>query len=297
MARTAILFAIATALAGGSVLTAIVATGDVADEVADEVAGLRPAGDWASDAIWHDGLVEKAVYTAEKVIYGQARQYEATFLTNKEQHDPATWTKSLSGDGVEVWKHNQIEVVPTPNYDYKFETTTHARVDDLSLTRLDAASQEWCGTTFHQYLSAGDGALDYFAFSYMPEQGRQSATVSTPGDRPIVAFNSLPLLLRGYDFEAREELRICLLPDQKSNKLVDHQPISAAVTFAGETDNGYRLTIATAFDGSLAAQDFIIGTFTFAKDRRHVMLSYEGTNGDRYTLKSLERVDYWTLPK
>ncbi len=248
---------------------------------------LRASGDWATDSTWHDGLVEKATYEAEKVIYGKPRQYEATFLTNKERHDPATWTKSLDGSGVEVWKHNQIEVVPTPNYDYKFETTTHATVDDLSLTRLDAASQEWCGTTFHQYLSADDaGTLDYFAFSYMPEQGRQSATVSGGGEA-VVGFNSLPLVLRGYDFEGRSDLKLRLLPDQKSNKLVDHEPVAATVAFAGETEQGFRLTLASG--GSE------IGTFEFARDRQHVMLSYEGVNGDRYRLTGLDRVNYWTI--
>lgn len=246
---------------------------------------LRPAGQWATDNTWYDGLVEKAVYDAEKVIYGHPRQYEATFLTNKERHDPATWTKSLDGEGVEVWKHNQIEVVPTPNYEYKFVTTSHATVDGLTLTRLDATSQEWCGTAFHQYLKA-DGGLDYFAFSYMPEQGRQNDTVSLSGSAPTVAFNSLPLVLRGYDFEGREDLSFRMLPDQKSNHLVDHAPIDATVTFDGETDEAYRLTLSAAGEE--------VGTFEFAKDRQHVMLSYEGVNGDSYRLKELDRINYWT---
>lgn len=283
----------ATIVTAGLGLAAVslgLAAGLVAN-VGQASSNLRPAGEWAADNTWYDGLVEKAVYDAEKVIYGHPRQYEATFLTNKERHDPQTWTKSLDGgggggsDGVEVWKHNQIEVVPTPNYDYKFVTTSHATVDGLAPTRLDAASQEWCGTTFHQYLR-NDGSLDYFAFSYMPEEGRQSGTVSLSGSAPTVAFNSLPLVLRGYDFVGREDLSFRMLPDQKSNKFVEHAPVDATVSFAGETEEGYRLKLTAAGEE--------IGTFEFARDRMHVMLSYKGVNGDSYELKELDRINYWT---
>ena len=128
-----------------------------ADDATQSPSAVQADADWAADPIWHDGLVEKAVYDAEKVIYGHPRRYEATLLTNKEAHDPATWTKSTGGGGTEVWKFNQVEVVPTPNYDYKFETTVHLETRDLSLTRLDAASQEWCGASFKQLLRRGDG--------------------------------------------------------------------------------------------------------------------------------------------
>ena len=277
--------------AAGAGLAAGVAT-HAAAGAATTAETLQPGGEWATDSIWYDGLVEKATYDATKVIYGKPRPYEATFLTNKEQHDTATWTKANgSNDTVEVWKHNQIEVVPTPNYDYKFITTSHATVDDLSLTRLDAASQEWCGTTFHQYLREDEptelDGLSYFAFSYMPEQGRESGEVAADASTPMIAFNSLPLVLRGYDFDTRGELSFRMLPDQKSNKLVPHEPVEATVTYAGETDEGHELTLTAAGE--------TVGTFVFAGDRQHVMLSYEGVNGDSYQLTNLDRVNYWTI--
>src|SRR4051812_10641175 len=83
------------------------------------------ADGWKDDSIWHDGLVEKAVYSASRVVYGKARPYTAVFFTNKEQHDTATWTKAdKSAQTVEVWKHNQIEDIPTPNYIYHYVTTS-----------------------------------------------------------------------------------------------------------------------------------------------------------------------------
>ena len=250
-------------------------------------AALQPAAEWAADPVWYDGLVEKATYDATMVIYGRPRPYQATFLTNKEKHDAATLTKDADGQGesIEVWKHNQIEVVPTPNYDYKFVTTTHATTADLGLTRLDASSQEWCGTSFKQYLK-DDGGLDYQSLSYMPEEGRRVGGVSK-ADLPAVPFDGLPLFLRGYDFDGRGDLNIRLLPGQKSNRAVPFEPSDAVVRHAGEAEGGgHKLDLLVGGETT--------GTFTFADDRRHVMLAYDGANGDSYRLTDLERVDYWT---
>ena len=273
------------AVSAGALLAVTASAGLVG---AQQTRGIAPQGQWATDSTWYDGLVEKAVYDAEKVIYGHPRQYEALILTNKEQHDVNTWTKANGSDEtVEVWKHNKIEVVPTPNYKYKFETTSHFDVNDLTLTRMDATSQEWCGTSFKQYLREGrELAWDFFQFSYMPEAGRVNATVEQQGDVPTVPFNGLSLFLRGYDFQSRQPLELNVLPDQKANGLTPHEPFGATVEFAGETEEGYKLDVKR--EGEL------LGTFTFAKDRRHVMLRYEGANGDSYRLKSLDRVDYWT---
>ncbi|MEM8873613.1 MAG: hypothetical protein AAGD32_05075 [Planctomycetota bacterium] len=241
---------------------------------------------WDQDSTWYDGLVEKATYDATRVIYGKARSYEAIFLTNKEQHETATWTKATGGSvkTVEVWKHNQIEVVPTPNYDYKFTTTSHLTVDGLELTRMDMSESEWCGTTFAQYIKTGDG-YDYFSFGYMPGEGRQTGTVS--GD--VVPVNALPLYLRDFDFAAGEDVTLSLLPDQKSNRLQPFTPVEGTIKYLGEVDGGYELEV--HIGGNL------FGTYTMAdRDRLHVMLSFESADGTQtYKLKSQDRVNYWSI--
>ena len=250
--------------------------------------------DFKADPIWHDGLVEKATYAATRVIYDRPRAYDATFFTNKEQHDLNTLTKSsASTETTEVFKHNQIEVVPTPNYDYKFVTTSHLRVDDWTLTRLDAASQEFCGTSFKQYQSKrgprGGKSWAYFGFSYMPEAGRIEKRVEQENNKtPVVAFNSLPVFLRGYDLSSRVTLSLALLPDQKSNRDTSPDPVSAEVKYLSDDAQSYTLQL--VIEGNLR------GTFVFAKDRQNVMLSYEAADGSQtYKLKSVERVDYWTI--
>jgi hypothetical protein len=243
---------------------------------------------WSADPIWHDGLVEKAVYTASRPIYGKDRQYDAIFFTNKEQHDLRTLTKAnRSKETVEVWKHNHIEVVPTPNYDYKFETTSHFAVDTLQLTRLDCSSQEFCGTSFKQFwMQPGESALSYFLFSYMPEAGRVEGKLEVK-NRAIVPIDSLPLWLRNYDFGARKPVEFAAIASQKSNRQTSANLIEAEVRFAGEENDAYKLEVRAARQ--------LLGTFWMAKDRQHVMLRAELADGQKYQLKTVERVNYWSI--
>ena len=249
---------------------------------------------WKADPIWHDGMVEKATYSANRVIYGKPRAYEAIFFTNKEQHDTKTWTKAdKSTDTVEVFKHNQIEVIPTPNYDYKYTTTSHLTVDGLALTRLDMGSQEFCGTSFKQYeLSRSPRTGDsykYFGFSYMPDSGRVEKSVASPDSKiPLVAVNSLPVWLRDYDFAAKPTLTIAVLPDQKSTRLSAADPVPAQIKYVTEESGSHKLEV--IINGNLA------GTYWFATDRQHVMTKFVGADGQQtYELKAQTRTNYWTI--
>jgi hypothetical protein len=251
------------------------------------------ADDWARDPVWHDGLVEKATYSASRTIYGKPRHFDAVFFTNKEQHDVQTQTKASQSDQtIEVWKFNQVEVVPTPNYEYKFVTTSHHTVQNLILTRLDFSSQEFCGTSFKQYAARLDPrsdsrSWDYFSFSYMPEAGRTTAVVRDRGDPGLVPFNSLPLWLRNFDFARRTPVKFLMLPDQKSNRPTPHEPVEAEIRPAGDEGGSHKL--------ELHAAGKLIGTFWMATDRLHVMTKYQGADGQTYELRKVERVDYWTI--
>ena len=245
------------------------------------------ADGWKTDPIWHDGLVEKAVYSASRVVYGAPRPYEMIIFTNKEMHDRKTLTKAeKSKSQFEVFKHNHIETIPTPNYPYHYETTTHLTTSDLSLIRLDCSSQEFCGTSFKQFArKPGDRSMDYWSFSYMPEAGRKQGTVSA--SRRIVAEDSLPLALRDFDFAGKATWSVALLPSQKSNRPTPHEPLSAEVRYAGEEGDAHKLEV--------HAEGKLLGTYWMAKDRLHVMTRYMGVDGQTYELKSVERVNYWTI--
>ena len=270
------------------------------------------ASDWASDPVWYDGLVERAEYDAARVIYGKPRPYVATFLTNKEQHDAATLTKDADGEGatLEVWKHNQIEVIPTPNYDYKYEATSHLTTAGLLLTRLDVASQEFCGLSFKQYLltdglpvdatpdAPGDGAtrnpqadaagvgllrLQLHARQRPGGDGR-GGRGGRPAGRAVQRAAALPAVVRLRGPGDDGDLAAARPEEQPGDAAASPSP--AEVRYAGEGDGTHKLELVQGGE--------VLGTFEMADDRRHVMVGYDGADGQTYRLKSVERVDYWS---
>jgi hypothetical protein len=252
---------------------------------------LVRADDWDSNKVWHDGLVEKAVYTASRVVYGKPRAYEAIFFTNKELHDRKTLTKAdKSTDTIEVWKFNQIEDIPTPNYTYHYVATSHLTLG-MVLTRHDCSSQEFCGTSFKQFVCPIDSkTIDYWSFSYMPEGGRTGAKIPV-NTRMLVPEDALPLFLRGFNFsfDTSDTLVIHVLPSQKSNRATPHEPIEVWPHFKGDDGDSYKVELQIA-GGNL------LGTYWMAKDRGHVMTKYVSGDGQHtYQLKSVERVNYWTI--
>src|SRR6185436_45137 len=211
------------------------------------------------------------------------------FFTNKEQHERATLTKANgSKDTIEVWKHNQIEDIPTPNYHYHYVTTSHLAVKDMRLTRLDCSIQEFCGTSFKQFeLRPGDNKLRFFLFSYMPEQGKVEGFQGLE-DRFVVPADSLPLWLRDFDFTGRETKKFWIIESQKSNHQVTPAVNAAEARFAAEEPDAFQVVV---FKDSR-----LLGTYWMAKDRLHVMTKYESGDGShKYELKSVERLNYWTI--
>lgn len=247
---------------------------------------------WADDPAWYDGLAEKAVYSATRVVYGKPRAYEAIFFTNKEQHDQRTLTKAEKSDHtVEVWKFNEIENIPTPNYTYHYVTTTHLTTAGMDLTRSDCSSQEFCGTSFKQFLRPlGSRWIDYWSFSYMPEAGRVEAKLVAKS-RPMIPQDALPLYLRGLtSLPTGQETKLDLLPSQKSNGPTPHEAVEVRIRSLGQDGDSVKFE-------ARDRHDKLLGTYWMALDRRHVMLRYVSGDGQQtYTLKTVDRVNYWSLP-
>jgi len=246
------------------------------------------ADGWKNDKIWYDGLAEKAVYSASRVVYGKPRGYQAVFIVCKERHDRKTLTKAdNSTDTIEVWKFNQVEDIPTPNYTYHYLTTVHFATKDWTLTRLDCGESEWCGTSFKQIIRLpDDSGWDYRAFSYMPQAG--TVRTSLAAQSLFLPLDSLPLALRDFDFAAAKDLTFSTYPTQKSNKQTMGQVLPAIAHLAGEEDGSFKIDLSV--DGKPS------GTYWFAKDRLHVMTRYESADkSQRYELKSVDRVNYWTI--
>jgi hypothetical protein len=245
------------------------------------------ADNWKKDKVWRDGMAEKAVYSATRIVYGKPRSYEMIVFTNKESHDRKTLTKAeKSNNTLEVWKHNHIEEIPTPNYRYHYQTTSHLTLESLELTRLESSSQEFCGTSFKQFQRSAAGQWDYWSFSYFPEAGRKQGTIRQ-GELRLIAFDALPLALRDFDFGAGKSWRFAMLPSQKSNRPVSAETQAVEIRSAGREQGSHKL--------ELMLDDKVIGTFWMAADRLHVMTRYRGADGQGYDLMELSRVNYWTI--
>lgn len=260
--------------------------------------------DWSDHEIWHDGQAEIARYDATRMIYGEPRTYTATLYTNRERLNTQTQTKSLTDEGVAVFKfHTRDEAIPTPNYNYDFSTMVYLDVDEMSPWKLEMGSQEDCGTTFKRYWMQS-GRVNVIQSSYFPKEGIRGEEYAAPTG--MVFQDSLPLLLRAFPFDdpPADPIRIPLVIDQTNNHLSPQRPIPYAVTYRGTETlqlpvgevEAHRLEV-TPLQRNVPDPGAAASHFWFAVDGEapmlHAMVQYEGPFGTEYRLKSLTRDKYW----
>jgi hypothetical protein len=100
----------------------------------------------------------------------------------------------------------------------------------------------------------------------------------------------LSLRLRDFDFESKQPLKFWIVDSEKSNRPTNQAVNPAEARFAGEEEGAYKIQVFKV--------DQLVGTYWMAKDRLHVMTRYESADGSqKYELKSLDRVNYWTIKK
>lgn len=249
---------------------------------------------WREDRIWYDGKAEKAVYRAQRTIYGISRSYRATAYTNKQRMDPERTVKASGADGVEVFKHHWSERIPTENYDYDFSTALFLRTEDLGFFKLTVGTQEDCGTSFKQVWRA-QGQLSWLESVYFPGGGISEGTLS----RGARFFDELPLLLRDFPFDAPRTIELPLVGSQKSSRSVAFETAKHTVELVGTEK--VKLPIGERLAHELALKDAdgrTVARFWFASDPelRHLLLAYEDPQGTSYELESVERTAYWERP-
>lgn len=264
----------------------------------------RAEADWKTDAAWHQGKAEWALYDATRPMYGLPVSYEATIFTNKQKMDRATTTKAADWRDpgtIEVFKHNLSEIIPTPNYDYRFLTTAFVRSDTLELFKLAVSTQEDCGSTYKQFVNDGT-TVDVRMFSYFPDEGASPLRYDAP--QHLAFHDALSLTLRDYPFEAEDkpELEILLVPDQTDTHETPKQPSPATVRYVERvtlsvpygTLDTHHLRVEHRLDGTTVSSDY---WFAADPELLHVMVKYEGSRGVTYELKHLDWWAYWSDPK
>lgn len=264
------------------------------------------AVNWKSDPAWYQGKAEWALYDAQRTIYGQPRSYEATIFTNKQLMNPKIGVKSGSpsaGD-FEVFKHNVSEMVPAPNYTYRFLTTCFIRTADLSVFKLVVSTQEDCGATYKQFVNHGD-RIKVDQHIYFPNTGQIDEDYRRPGRSENFTFHdALTLRLRDYPFDAdtKPVMKLKLVEDQTDTHPTRQRPEEAEVKYVGKETLAvpygevptHHLRVNHAKSGGTTHSDY-----WFAADPalRHVLVQYEGPWGVKYQLKQLEWWAYWKDPR
>ncbi|MFN0008579.1 MAG: hypothetical protein ACKVXR_11810 [Planctomycetota bacterium] len=253
------------------------------------------AGTWREDPVWYDGLAEKCTYEATRTIYGVERKYVASFYTDKERADPRTMVKTEGEEYVLVFKHHAAETVPTENYDYRYSTMSYVRADDLAPFKLTASTQDDCGASFKE-LWRDEGRLRWSESVYFPGGGRREGAIELR--KETIFFDALTLTLRDYPFDSPKEMKLRVVPSQKDVHRVPFEAEERTVRYAGASTESlpigeipsHRLELLKP-DGSVEAR------FWFAADgkapRLHVLVRYEGPQGIKYRLASMERTAYW----
>ena len=255
---------------------------------------LHEPADWARDAAWYDGQAEMAVYAARRTIYGVPRSFEAVAYTNKQRMDPVTTTKASGERFLEAFKHHWSERVPTERYDYDFSTATFLDTTDLSLFKLTAATQEDCGASFKQVWREGSG-LGWMESVYFPDAGLRDGRL----DGPAVSEDGLALQLRNLVAGAREGTRfpLRLLASQKSTRRVSFEPVDAEVVVAGSEERAVPAGTFACLRLELRVGGTLRSTYWFAQEGGapllHVLVAYEGPDGQSYALSRHERTAYW----
>lgn len=248
--------------------------------------------EWAMNKLWDDGLAEVAVYDAERVVYGNRREFEFTQITVKEdfnrEHDVKTddYTRN---DLFPVMKVNQFCRIPTDNYPYHYLTSVFInRAQPWHLHKLTTSSQEWCGNTFKAVTDKGSNYNLYYN-SYFDGQGEGNRELS----KALLFEDQLPYSLRALNFQDGLTFPAAIAETQQTNKAtppaVYKATLRVAITASGSsTDDGekaWQVTVELAPDK--------VNTYWFDTDYPNKLIRQQTWDGRNLRLKKISRYAYW----
>ena len=150
-------------------------------------------------ALWDDGKAEVSVYEARDLREGIPRTSRAVLIVVAEDLLPNALVKADRPGETSltrrVLKLNHVRDIPTGVYTYQQMLSAFLAADRLDPVKLTMTSHEWCGNSFAEWrVDRASLAIR----SYFEEPGDVDVALS-PGD--AVFYDSLPLTLRGLDFE------------------------------------------------------------------------------------------------
>ncbi|WP_162425853.1 hypothetical protein [Pontibacter pudoricolor] len=242
--------------------------------------------DWAMNKLWDDGLAEVAVYDAERVVYGNKREFEFTMITVKEDFNSEYNVKTENynrDDLFPVMKINQLCRIPTDNYPYHYLTSVFVhRQYPWDLHKLTTSSQEWCGNTFKSITRGRNFILNYS--SYFDGQGE--GTWQLPTD--LLFEDQLPYSLRALRFENKPTFNVTIAETQQTNKAAQPKEYDATVTTIAATIAGKATWLVNVH---LAPNK--VNQYWFATAYPNTLIRQKTWDGRTLELKKISRYAYW----
>lgn len=253
--------------------------------------------DWAQNKLWDDGQAEVAIYDAERVVYGEPRQFDYVYVLVKETFNQEFTVKTDSYDRSDLYpvmKVNKFCRIPTKKYPYHYLTSIFYKRENPALVhKLTNTSQEWCGNTAKSFVENGSN-YDFQYMSYWDGQGNGSAKV----EKGPWFEDQLSYTLRTLDFHNIEtSFEVDLYPMQVSSKATIPQSEKASISIA-EAKPGTLQELDSAFQQeaweiNLTRESGADLAFWIGKEYPNNLLKMESSDGRKLQLKSLERDAYW----
>lgn len=242
---------------------------------------------WASDALWDDGLAEVAQYEAERVVYGKPRHFEYTHILVKEDFNQEYNVKTDDygrRDLFPVMKINQFARIPTEKYPYHYLSSLfYKREKPGQLHKMTSSSQEWCGNTFKAFDRKGKN-YRYLYSSYWDGQGNDHMKL-----KGNVWFeDGLSYTLRALNFRQGLSFEKSVLESQVSNKA--SKPVIYQAYFQVEADTALTQK---AWLVKVQLDKENISRYWFAREYPNILLKQESHDGRKLLLKAVAREAYW----
>lgn len=276
---------------------AVDAVGGAALDEVNRAAAAWPSSGFASSRLWDDGKAEVAKYDATRSRYGALREFEMTVIHVKESFDAKKLVKSDWPDRVEtipVIKSNVVFEMPTQNYPYSMSSGTFVRSQNpSSLVKLTTTSHEWCGITTKSLDLKGEAPkLDYR--SYFDAEGEGTFDLSgwpTGG----MTREQLIFAVRDLAFEQGLELEIAVLSRQLESHARAPSWSEGKLVIVGqeqaEDARGVEHQV-WRIEARLGSQTLV---YLVGVEAPHLLVRYEGGDGETMRLKDVTRWAYWDL--
>jgi len=252
---------------------------------------------WAKNEKWDQGEAEVAKYDAQRVVYGEARDFEYVYILVKESFNEEFEVKTddySRDDLFEVMKINKFCRIPTDKYPYHYLTSIfYKREHPSRVYKLTNTSQEWCGNTSKYFLN--EGRKYTFGFnSYWDGQSIGKMTV----EGNILFEDQLSHSLRALNFKDGLSFTQRLAESQVTSKAT--KPTIYNATFSVKQDNDLQL--GTDYDlnqvGDIWRVDVQLdgektNSYWFGGDYPNILLKQDTWDGRMLELKQSYMDAYW----